>query len=73
MRDRTAKARLEEAEITESKFADNAAMCAVTRQVMERVAVTFVTTAAGQGLTVCLEKTKIMSMCPKGNILIQLE
>ena len=34
----------------------------------------FVTIAAGRGLTVSLEKTKMMSMgCPKGNLPIQLE
>ena len=74
MRDWTVKGKLEEAEITKSKFADDAAMCAVTRQVMERVAVTFVTTATGRWLTVCLQKTKMMSLwCPKDNVLIQLE
>lgn len=71
MRDWTAKARFEEAEITESKFADNAEMFAVTRQVMERVAVAFVTTAAGWRLTVCSKKTEVMSMwCPNDNMLI---
>ena len=45
--DRTAKTRLEEAVITESKFADDAALYAVTRPVVERVAVTFVATAVG--------------------------
>ena len=55
-----------------SKFADNAEMFAVTRQVMERVAVAFVTTAAaGWGLTVCLKKTEVMSTwSPKDNTLI---
>ena len=46
----------------------------LNRQVVEKVAVTFVTTAAGWGLTVSLEKTKVMSMgCPEGNMPIQLE
>ena len=35
--DRTAKARLEEVVITESKFADDAALFAVTRKAVERV------------------------------------
>jgi len=35
---RTAKTRLEETEMTESKFADDAALYAVTRQAVERVA-----------------------------------
>ena len=35
---------------------------------------TFVTTAAGWGLTVCFEKTEMMLMgCPEGNFPIQLE
>ena len=35
---------------------------------------TFVTIAAGWGLTVSLEKTKMMSVgCPEGNLPIQLE
>ena len=72
--DRTAKARLEGIKITESKFADDAALYAVTRQAVERVAVTFVTIAAGWGLTVSLEKTKMMSLgCPEGNLPIPLE
>ena len=41
---------------------------------MEQVAVTFVTTAVGWGLTVSLEKTKLMSMgSPGDNVPIQLE
>ena len=63
--DRTAKARLEEAKITESKFVDDVALL---------VAVTFVTTAAVWGLTVSLEKTKLLSIgCPEDNMPIQLE
>ena len=59
-RDRTAKARLEGTKITESKFADDAALYAATGQAVEKVAVTFVTIAAWQGLTVSFEKTKMM-------------
>jgi len=45
-------------EIAESKFADDAAaLYTVTRHAM-----TFVATAAGWGLTISLEKTKMMSM-----------
>ena len=70
--DRTAKTRLEATVITESKFADDAALYAVTRPAVERVAVTFVATAAGWGLTVSLEKTKLMSMgSPGDNVPIQ--
>ena len=72
--DRTVKAKLEDTEITESKFAYDTASHAVTRQGVERVAVTFVTTAAGRGLTVSLEKTKAMSMgCPEDNLPVWLE
>ena len=71
--DRTAKARLEETKVTESKFDDDAALYAVTREAVERVAMTFVTTAAGWRLTVSLEKTKMMSMgCTEARS-IQLE
>ena len=62
MGDRTAKARIEETEITELKFADDAALYAVNRQAVEKVAMTFVTTEAGWRLTVSLKKTKMMSM-----------
>ena len=74
MEDRTVKARLETI-MSQSKFVDDAALYAVTRQAVERVAVTiFVTIAAGRGLTVSLEKTKMISMgCPKDNLPIQLE
>jgi len=74
--DRTTKAKLEVAEITESKFADDAALYTVTKKAVEGVAITFVTTAAGWGLTVSLEKIKMMSMgCPEAedNRPIQLE
>ena len=72
--DRTAKARLEEVVITESKFADDMALFVVTRQAVERVAGSFVTIAAGWGLTVSFEKTKMMSMgSPEDNLQIQLD
>ena len=50
--DRTAKARLEDVVITESKLSDDAALYAVTRQVVERVAGSFVAIAARWGFTV---------------------
>jgi len=74
--ERTAKAKLEMTEITESKFANDAALYAVTRKAVESAAMTFVTTAVGWGLTVSLEKTKMMLMgCPEAedNRPIQLE
>ena len=46
MGDRTAKARLQEVKITESKFADNMALHATTREVLEQVAAELVQTAA---------------------------
>ena len=71
---RTAKTRLEEIVITESKFADDAALYAVTRPAVERVAVIFLATAAGWGWTVSLEKTKLISRgSPGDNVPIQLE
>ena len=69
--DRTAKVRLEGTRIIESKFADDAALYAVIRQVVERVAVTFVTIAAWWGLTVSFEM--MLMGCPKRNLPIQLE
>ena len=52
---RTFKTRLEETKITESKFDDDVALYAVTRQAVEREAATFVTTATECGaLTVSL-------------------
>ena len=76
MGDRTAKAKLDVTEITESKFADDAALYTITRKAVESVAMKFVTIAAGWGLTVSLEKTKMISMgCPEAedNRPIQLE
>ena len=49
--DRTAKARLEEMVITESKFADDAALFAVTRKAVERVAGSFVAIAMCVAIT----------------------
>jgi len=75
--DRTVnKAKLEVTEITESKFADDAALYAVTRKAVESVAMTFVTVAAGWGPTISLEKIKMIMMgCPEAedNRPIQLE
>ena len=72
--DRTDKARFEEVVITESKFADDAALFVVTRQAVERVAGSFVAIAAGWDLTVSFEKTKMMSMrSPENNLPIQLD
>ena len=42
--------------VTESKFADNVAVYATTREAFEQAAGEFVNTAAKWGLTVSLEK-----------------
>ena len=72
--DRTGKARLEEVVITESKFADNVALFVAIRQAVKRVAGNFVAIAAGWGLTVSFEKTKMMSTGrSEDNLQIQLD
>ena len=48
--------------ITESQFADDAAVYATTREALEQAAGEFVNTAAEWGLTVSLEKTKLITM-----------
>jgi len=73
--DRTAKAQFEVTDYR-VKVCGDAALYAVTRKAMESVVMTLVTTAAGWGLTVSLEKTKMMLMgCPEAedNRPIQLE
>lgn len=73
---RTVKAKLEEVRITESMFADDAALYA-TRQVMKQVGEEFVKTAAEWSLTVSLEKTKLLTMGkwlkPEDNLSVQLD
>ena len=60
--DRSAKAKLQEVRVTESKFADNVAVYATTREMLEQVAGVFVRTAKEWGLTVSLEKTKLLAV-----------
>ena len=60
--DRTAKAKLKEVKITKSKFADDMALYATTREVLEQVATELVKTAAEWGLRVSLEKTKLLTV-----------
>ena len=55
--DRTAKSCLELSYITESKFADHAALYASTCEGFEEVASSFVRVARGWGLTVSLIKS----------------
>ena len=62
MGDRTAKSRLQEVRVTESQFADDVAVYAATREMLEEVVGEFVRTAADWGLTVSLEKTKLFAM-----------
>ena len=59
--DRTAKSHLELSCITESKFADDAALYASTHEGFEEVASSFVRVARGWGLTVSLIKSKGMA------------
>ena len=58
--DRTAKSHLSEVRITESQFADDAAVYASTRAVFERTTSEFVKAASEWGLTVNIQKTKGM-------------
>ena len=74
---RTAKARLQEVLVTESKFADDVALYATTRVVLEHIAGEFVRTAAEWGLTVSLEKMKLLTMGkqlePEDSLPVQLD
>ena len=60
--DRTAKARLQEITVTESQFADDVAVYATSREVLEHMTTEFVKVAADWGLTVNLEKTKFLAL-----------
>ena len=75
--DRTAKARLLAINMTESQFADDVAVYATTREALEQVAAEFVNTAANWGLTVSLEKTKLLTvgkqLKPEDNLPVQLD
>ena len=56
--DRTAKSRLLKVQVTESQFADDLALYAVTCTAFESVCKRFVQVASFYGLTVSLPKTK---------------
>ena len=75
--DRTAKSRLQELRVTESKFEDDVAVYAATREMLEEMVGEFVRTAADWGLTVSLEKTKLLTMGkrlkPGDNLPVQLD
>ena len=58
--DRTAKARLSEVKVTETQFADDAALYTPSRQSFETSTASFVKVASEWGLTVSTEKTKGM-------------
>ena len=58
--DRTTKSRLSEVRVTESMFADDAALYATSRDRFESATVDFVKTACEWGLTVSIENTKGM-------------
>ena len=74
--DRTAKSKLQEVRVTESQFADDVAIYAATREALEQVAAEFIRTAANWGLTVSLEKTKVLTLGkqlkPEDNLPVQL-
>ena len=58
--DRTAKARLSDGIVTESQFADDAALYTTSREDFEIMTRSFIETAQDWGLTVSLEKIKGM-------------
>ena len=70
------KAELQKVKITESKFADDVALFATTREVLKQVAAELVKTAAEWGLTVSLEKTKLPTvgrqLKPEGSLPVKL-
>ena len=60
--DRTAKSRLSATRVTESQFADDAALYATTRERFERMTSEFILCAQRWGLTVSIRKTKGMAV-----------
>ena len=60
--DRTAKSRLQRDVVTESQFADDAAVYATTKPIFDRCTELFISCAARWGLTVSLSKTKCMTV-----------
>ena len=60
--DRTAKSRLNSVSVTESQFADDAALYTTSRQSMEIISNKFVACASRWGLTVSTRKTKGLSV-----------
>ena len=58
--DRTAKSRLQEVKVTETQFADDAALYSTTREGFESSSKGFATVAADWGLTMNVNKTKGM-------------
>ena len=75
--DRTAKARLDQAKIIESQFADDAAVYATSREAFENATVKFVNSASKWGLTVSVRKTKGMvigrHLAPTDSLPVQLD
>ena len=60
--DRTAKSRLVSTDVTESQFADDAALYTTSLSHLETMANEFVSCASGWGLTVSVQKTKAMAV-----------
>ena len=59
--DRTAKSCLDQMRVTESQFADDAAVYATSREAFEHAAAEFVDAASKWGLTVSIHKTRGMA------------
>ena len=60
--DRTAKGKLLSSTVTESQFADDAALYATSRPAFEAMTSSFITCASSWGLTVSVKKTKGMAV-----------
>ena len=60
--DRTSKSCLQHLNVTESQFAGDAALYALSKASFDRCSETFVACASGWGLTVSLTKTKAISI-----------
>ena len=59
--DRTAKSRLDAVYITESQFADDAVLYTISRPCLDQTVCEFVSCASRWGLTVSIQKTKVMA------------
>ena len=69
--DRTTKSRLEHLDVTESQFADDAALYTTSHENLCTIANEFISCASDWGLTVSITKTKAMSVGP-GRVCVQI-